>query len=194
MAINIPTLPQGTNTRVTLMSSAVELDPHLGGEKQRIARLGDRWSYEVTCRPMRVDQAGALVAALIQGLSQPVECSIKQEGFPHSDYIDSASLVTQVVSGSTQATVSQPTAPVVGQMFSINSNGNPMVYMVTSVTPNGSNYDITVQPPLKRDYTTAAFVRFANPRIYGFIEGQQQSWDIGLVKNLGVAFKINEIV
>lgn len=169
------------------MSSAVELKPYLGGEVQRLSRLGDRWSYEVNCQPMRVAQAGALVAALLQGLSQKVTCRVYQDGFPYSDY-SNGTVAAAKASGANTIQHTGGGTPIAGQMFSIVKSGTRYLHMISAV----SGTTLTILPSLKISLAGGEVLEFAEPKIEGFIDGQEQSWQVGMVANLGLSFRINE--
>lgn len=171
------------------MSSSVELKPYLGGNTQRISRLSDRFSYEVTCQPMHLVQAGKLVAALIQGLSEKVSCRVFQDGFPYDDYTDNQPLGAAAAAGANQLVLTNTgKPPLVGQFVSVRKSNVHYLHMITAVSGN----TVTVAPNLKTSFSTTATAYLKTPRIEGFIDGNEQAWDIGMVSNLGVTFRVVE--
>jgi hypothetical protein len=185
MAAVLPTIPIGSQTSVTLKSSSVDQTPYLGGPVQRIMRLGDRWIYEVQCRPMQARQAGTFVGALLQGLSAKVLCPLKISGFDLSGYSDGTA-----TSGAGKSLVHAGGGAVkfVGQYFSLVKDGVRYLHMITSV----SGQTLGFIPALKVPIAGGEVIEFGSPKIEGFLDGGEQSWTIGLVQNLGLSFRIVE--
>lgn len=185
MAVVIPPIPVANSTTISLKSSAVDQTPYLGGPVQRLARMGDRWAYNVDCRPMHAGQAGPLIAALVQGLSAKVLCTLNIPGFDFSKYSNGA-----VVNGAGRTLTHSGggAAKVVGQYFSLVKNGVRYVHMVTAV----SGQTINFVPALKVPIAAGDVLEFGVPKIEGYLEGNEQNWTIGLVANLGLTFRINE--
>lgn len=187
MAVAIPTFPQGTSTNITLRSSSVDLKPTFGGPTQRLSRLADKWLYDVQLRPMNSTQAGPYLAALAQGLSQTVVATVLQ-GQNLSAFNNTGTVVSNVTSGSILNIQNIGSTPFVGQFFSIIHGGVRYLHMITAIA--GSQ--LTVIPALKTSITAGDVLEFAAPKIEGFIEGNEQSWTVGMVSNVGVSFKIVE--
>lgn len=187
MAINLPTLPLGTNTEIKIRSNAVDHKPYLGGPTQRLSRLGDRWNVKVDCRPMHTAQAGAVVAALVQGLSDTVIYRVPQPGLNTAQWSDGQ--VDGAVSGGRIIDHTGGGAPKqVGQYISIIVDGTRYLHMVTAV----SGQTLTIFPSLKVSLGGLETIEFGAPKIQGFLSGNEQSWTIGLAENLGVSFEIEE--
>lgn len=185
MAVVFPQIPIGSQTSVTMKSSSVDQTPFLGGPMQRIKRLGDRWIYEVQCRPMQSRQAGAFVGALLQGLSDKVLCEIKISGYDLSAFADGTA-----TSGAGRSIVHAGGGGVKfrGQYFSLVKDGVRYLHMITSVTGQTLGF----VPALKVPITGGEVLEFGAPKIEGFLEGGEQTWTVGLVQNLGVSFHIVE--
>jgi hypothetical protein len=185
MAVAIPFFPAGSNTTITLKSSAVDQTPYLGGPLQRVARLGDRWSYSVELRPMYAAQARPFVTAIRQGLSAKVLCPVILSGIDLQGQTDctvnSGSGKNIVVTGTTAT-------KTVGQFFSLVSNGVRYLHEVTAI--NGQT--ISINPALKVTIAGGEVLEFAKPYIEGFLDGNEQETTIGMVGNLGLSFRINE--
>lgn len=185
MAITIPVLPAGSQTTITLKSSAIDQTPYLGGPVQRVGRMGDRWGYAVELRPMFASQSRPLIALLMQGLTSKVLCPIVLQGVDlrgQSDvFASSGAGRTITVSGSMDR-------KSVGQFFSLVSNGVRYLHQITSI----SGQTVTCNPPLKVVITGGELMEFAEPKIEGFLEGNEQSWTTGLASNVGLSFKVNE--
>jgi hypothetical protein len=182
----IPTYPQGTTTSITLRSSAVDLTPIMGGPTQRISRFADRWILEVEMRKMRIDQAGPIVNSLLAGLSEPLTAPIV-EGLDLSPWSDGA--VSLAATGGTSLKITGGgAAKYVGQFFSIAKNGKRYLHRITSISED----NLSIFPALKTAVAVGDVLEFGAPKIQGFIDGNEQSWSVGLVAALGVSFKIVE--
>lgn len=187
MAINLPTLPLGTNTEIKIRSNAVDHKPYLGGPTQRLARLGDRWTVKVDCRPMRTGQAGAVVAALVQGLADTVIYNVPQPGV--NTAVWSNGTVNGAVSGGRVVVhAGGGAAKQVGQYVSIIVSGTRYLHMVTAV----SGQTLTLFPSIKVPLAGGETMEFGSPKIQGFLAQPEQTWTIGLAENLGVSFEIEE--
>lgn len=185
MAVVIPPFPAGTSTTLTFRSSAVDQTPYLGGPVQRVARLGDRWTYSVDLRPMGAAQARPLVTAIRQGLSAKVLCPVILAGIDLSQQID---LTAQSGSGKSLNVLGDTSHIGVGQVFSLVSNGVRYLHEVTSI----AGQVVGINPALKVVIAGGEALEFAEPKIEGFLEGNEHSMTIGMVGNLGTSFKINE--
>ncbi|MBB4859469.1 hypothetical protein HNO88_002798 [Novosphingobium chloroacetimidivorans] len=189
MAIVFPQIPFGSNTEITLNTSAADLKPFLAGPVQRLARLGDKWSLKIECRKMFAKQAGPVIAALIAGLAELVIIDLPQPGIDTSKW--TTGNIAAPATGGRQIVVSGGGAPkVVGQMISIERLGVHYLHQITAV--NGAN--LTIQPALKTPLAAGEPVEFARPKLMGFVAGNAAGWTVGLAENTGLSFVIDEAV
>ncbi len=186
MATVIPSNFVAASTEITLKSSATQHNPTLGGPSQRIARMGDRWSYKVDVAPMRTRQAGPFVTALLAGLSEKVLIEVRQTGVDLTAY--SSGTVTGAASGRTLVHSGGGPTKFVGQFFSVVKNGVRYLHQITAVA--GST--LTFLPMLKVGLTGGETLEFGSPKLEGFIDGNSQSWTVGRVANLGTSFVVVE--
>jgi len=191
----LPSLPLGSQTNIRLKSNANILESSFGGPSQRNAKMGDRWTLEVVCRPMRAAQANPVITALLQGLSEKLIARVPQPGF------EIGSPGNPVVSGAGQAgsslTISGFTPGYQirnGQFFSIVAGGVRYLHRVRAdATANGSGAAVVqFLPMLKVSPPAGSVCEFAEPKIEGLVDGAEQGWTVGLVANVGLTFKINE--
>lgn len=192
---SLPIIPQGSQTNIRLKSNANILESSFGGPSQRNAKMGDRWTLEVVCRPMRAAQANPVITALLQGLSEKLIAAVPQPGFeignPGNPTVSAAgqSGSSMTISGFTPGYQIRN-----GQFFSIVANGVRYLHRARAdVTANGSGA-ATVQflPMLKVSPPAGSVCEFAAPKIEGFVDGNEQGWTVGMVANVGLTFKINE--
>jgi hypothetical protein len=168
----------------------------MGGPDQRIARLGDRWILEVVCRPMRVAQAGAVITALLQGLSDKLLVAFPQPG------LDVGSPGSPIVSGAGQTGSSLTISGFSdgyeirnGQFFSIVQGGVRYLHRVradVTAPTGGGAVAVPILPMLKVSPAANAVCEFASPKIEGFVDGDSASWTVGFLENVGLTFRIVE--
>jgi len=186
MAVVIPSNFAASSTEITLKSSATVHNPTLGGPSQRIARMGDRWSYKCDVAPMRSREAAPFVATLLQGLSDKVIVEVRQDGVDLSAY--SNGTVVGAASGRSLDHAGGGPAKFVGQFFSVIKNGVRYLHQVTGV----SGARLTFLPMLKVALVGNETLEFGNPKLEGFLDGNSQSWTVGRVANLGLTFTVTE--
>lgn len=185
MAVAIPTFPVGSSTTITLKSSAIDQNPYLGGPVQRVARLGDKWSYSIDMRPMRAFQARPFIARLLQGLSAKVLVPVIVSGI---DLRGQTDVTVANGAGKTLTFTGSATGKTEGQFFSLVSNGVRYLHQITTITGN----TISFLPSLKVALAGGEALEFAAPKIEGFLEGSEQGFTVGMAENLGLSFKVNE--
>lgn len=191
----LPQLPLGTSTNFRLISNANILESSFGGPSQRNAKLGDRWAVEIVCRPMKASQAGPVITALLQGLSEKLIVNVPQPG------VDIGTPGNPTVSGAGQSGSSvtmtgfSPGYQIKnGQFFSIVANGVRYLHRARAdVTANGTGAAVVpMLPMLKVSPPAGSVCEFAQPKIEGFVDGNEQGWTVGLVENVGLTVKIKE--
>jgi hypothetical protein len=193
MAISIPVLPQHAQQELKLLSSAVVNKGTFGGSEQRIARLGDRYSYQVSTRPLSYTQGMTVVAKLVQGTSQKLLCPVQQPGLsigsPGTPVVVSGSGTTLNLSG---LSASYPVRA--GQMFSVVHLGKRYLHMATDpVTATaGGIATVAIWPMLRTTVTAGDVVEIATPQIEGFLSGLEQGWTTDLAQAIGLTFTVSE--
>lgn len=186
MATIIPRLPQAS-IEITLNSLSTDQKPYLGGPVQRIARMGDKWSVKVEARPMHARQAGPIVVALMQGLSEKVIYEVRQAGVDLTGYSTNTVVGTARGRSLTHNTDTGP-AKFVGQFFNVVKDGVNYLHQITAVSGQTLNF----YPMLKVGLTGGETLIFNEPKIEGFLNQNSQGWTVGMVANLGVSFTITE--
>lgn len=195
MTITLPILPLGSQTDVTFNTNAIQATPSLGGQTQRLARMGDRFTYKVTARAMNYAQGAQVVSYLVAGMNDLVVCPVAQPslaiGSPGTPLVNGASQAgsSLILDGLTANYAFQP-----GQYVSIVTGGQHFLHMVTSAeTANGSGQvTIPIKPMLRVSPADNDVVEIAQPNIEGFLSGTSQNWTIDLVQSIGLTFSITE--
>lgn len=185
MAVSIPVYPAGSTTNITYRASAADQTPTFGGPAQRVARLGDKWVYSVSMRPMAFTQARVFLAALLQGVSAKVLCPVIISGLDLTNQVD---VVAANGSGKTLSFTGSNANKSVGQYFSIvGTDGVRYLHMVTASSGN----TLSIIPALKRPIAGGELMEFKAPKIEGFLEGTEQTFTLSMVA-AGVTFSVVE--
>ena len=157
---------------------------------QRIARLGDRYTMEVSLRTLKADQAAGVVAMLVQGITDKIRAYVNQGfsvGAPGSPTIVSGSGRALTVSGLTSGYQVKA-----GQFFSFSINGVSYLHQVTAAATGGGNTTLAIFPSLRVLPSSGTPANFLNPIIEGFIAEPNQSWTVGLGPWTDISFSIVE--
>ena len=155
--------------------------------------MGDRWSYQVTTRPLSYTQGVTVAVKLTQGTSQKVVCPVQQPGLaigsPGNPLAGSGSGTTLNVTG-----FAANYSVRVGQMFSLVHGGKRYLHQITdAVTATaGGVATLAIWPTLRTPVTGGDVCEFANPQIEGFLTGLEQGWTTGLAQAIGLTFVVAE--
>lgn len=167
----------------------------LGGADQKLNRLGDRFTIDVTMPTMVDDEvAAAWVAALIKG---------KKEGavfpWPQAITVDGAGdiAVDGGGQGGTTLNVRGSSAGrkfLAGQMISVIHDGRRYLHMIMApaVASGAGKAALSVEPMIRVPYSNGAVIEVDEPKIEGFTEGNRQDWSVDVARNVGLQFRITE--
>lgn len=184
MAIAIPKLPVAQST-FKYVSSASDQKPTFAGPTQRVARLGDKWVYSVELKPLYAIQARVLISILLPGLSAKVLCPVKVEGV---SLVGQTDVTASSGAGKTIQFTGSAAGKSAGQYFSLVKNGVRYLHMVTGVT----GQTVTFIPALKVPITGGEVMEFAEPKIEGFLSGNEQEWSIKTTSATLISLTIEE--
>lgn len=184
MAIAIPSLPVAQTT-FKYISSASDQKPTFGGPVQRVARIGDKWVYSVELKPLYALQARVLLSILLPGLSAKVLCPVVVEGVSLAGQTD---VTATTGAGKTLQFAGSAAGKTPGQYFSLVKNGVRYLHMVTGVT----GQTLTILPALKVPITGGEVLEFAQPKIEGFLSGNEQEWVIKRTSATLISFTVEE--
>ena len=174
-------MPLGSQQTINLKANAIDMVPQFGGQTQRVARLGSKWSLQVAMRSLSYVQGAYYMALLEQGalglVSAPVPQLMSNSGAGTSVVVDGvAQAGTSITLSGFPANFTIPQ----GSFFNITTNGYPMLYRTTSVeTCNGSGIvTLPINPMLKVSPNNGDACNFASPIIVGFLSSPSQSHTI----------------
>lgn len=181
------------------------LEAELGGEDQRLDRLGSRWALEVQLKPMRAPDAQRWISRLTRGMSEGVKIEFPQADFKvltGAGTVD-GTLAASVNSNSTSlAFLSNGGAAQAGktfyegQFFTINeSTTDRNLHQVSedvTLDVNGAGV-IKFWPPARRNWPSAKNVSFSIPQIMGFVRSDGHlPWTIDVARIYGLGFTVQE--
>lgn len=172
------------------------LEPPLGGEVQRIDRMGNRFALEVTMPPLESVEAGRIwVSRLISGKTEGVRME-----FPLLSF-DPGAPGTPAVNGNGQSGRSlsvrnfAPSYVVKeGQWFTHVNAGRHYLYKVDAqiAASVGGNATLPITPMLRVEPADGDLLLFLAPVIEGFIHGEEWRWNMSIHHLLGLQFEIRE--
>lgn len=173
------------------------LTPSLGGEVQRIDRMGNRFGIAVTFPPIVGKQRGRiLVSRLIRGKTEGVRIEYPlldfAPGLPGTVLVDGAgqSGRTLNVKGATPNYAFRE-----GQPFSIErADGRHYLHFVDEQTYADASGDaeLPISPMLRYEFEDESVCHFAKPMIEGFIHGEDWRWAMSVERFIGIEFEIME--
>ena len=196
MAILLPTDPGPQSWTPRPLDWGGELVPVLGGEVQRLNRLGDRLAVDVVLTPTTdAGQAQAYIARLRRGrregalLAWPqLNLAIGNPGAPRVDGGGQAG-TNLAVRGLTPGYVVRE-----GQFLSLVSNGCRYVHAVAAAltVPASGLATLSLEPMLRVVPANNDSIELAAPRIEGLVSGLDRGWTIDIAGVVGLAFTITE--
>jgi hypothetical protein len=197
-AIVLPTSPGVVApTKVRLLDWGGLLDPALGGETQRIDRLGSRHALDVSLPPMPASVAMAWCQRLKRGKNDMVQMRVPQPGFTPQTPVSSVAIGTNAAGGSNSvllATVASHYQVREGQFFSVIHAGRSYLYGIDAdaIDTVDGFLSVTVTPKLRTALTTNDAAEIVNPIIEGYPVGDETSWDVSEAAIYGLTFSIVE--
>lgn len=173
------------------------LTPGLGGEVQRLDRMGNRWRLAGSFPPMpSKDKGRILVSRLIRGKTEGLRMEFPllsfKPGSPGSPRVNGAgqSGRSLVIDGLTPHYLVRE-----GQWFSLLHDGRHYLHNVDAgVEANASGQaELSISPMLRVEPDDNDEVHLAKPMIEGFIMSEEWSWAMSLDHNLAIEFEIAEV-
>lgn len=172
------------------------LEPALGGEVQRIDRMGNRFAIEVQMPPFPSADSGRIwVSRLIRGKAEGVRMEYPLLSF------DPGTPGAPLVNGNGQSGRSLAARGFTpgyqakeGQFFSHVRAGRCYLYQLDAdaVASGAGLLTLPISPMLRVEPVDGDQLLFAQPVIEGFVHGDEWSWRLGLDHNIGVKFEVRE--
>lgn len=194
--ITLPDWPAPASASPFLIDFGGTLSPALGGQEQRINRLGSRFGIAVTMPPMPSAKLGRQwLASLILGKSEGVRIELPMAGFDPG--LPGAVLVDGAGQAGTTLNVRAATPNYAfrfGQFFSIVTGGRHHLHMVAAETlaDSAGEAALPIAPMLRTPPADGDACHFAQPMIEGFISGSELAWQWSIGNFVGLEFEIRE--
>ena len=196
MAILLPTDPVPQSWTPRVLDWGGELTPVLGGEVQRLNRLGDRLAVDVVLTPTQdAVAAQAYIARLRRARRDGALMAWPQLnlviGNPGSPSVDGGGQAGSqlAIKGLTPGYAIRE-----GQFFSLVTNGCRYVHMVTAAltVPASGLATLPIEPMLRVSPSNHDVIEFAAPKIEGLVSGLDRGWTVDIAGTVGLAFTITE--
>ncbi|MFC3711258.1 hypothetical protein ACFOMD_01665 [Sphingoaurantiacus capsulatus] len=196
MAILLPAEPVPQSWTPRAMDWGGELVPVLGGETQRLNRLGDRFAVEVVLTPTQdAAQALAYISRLRRGRREGARMPFPQLNLPIGNPGELR------VHGSGQAGSSLTVRGATtgygfreGQFFSLVHDGRRYLHSVATAAtaPVGGVLTLAIEPMLRVSPGDGDLIEMAAPMIEGFVGGNEQGWTVDIAGTIGLSFILTE--
>lgn len=194
--IELPACPPIKEAVPRYVSFGVDQDPILGGPQSKVLRMGDRWAIDVETYPAEYAEHGMkYLSRLVRGLKETVWLAFPEPGVKPRSY--GAPVVASAGSAGTSLPVSGLIPGDVireGKFFSMIIGGQSYLYQVAvaDVTVSGSaTATLQIEPMLRRQPPAGTALDF-EPKIEGFVQGNEQAWNTSRSKYLPFRFTIKE--
>lgn len=195
--IELPTWAVPNGASPVLQDFGGFLTPGLGGEVQRLDRMGNRFGISVTFPPFIGKQKGRiLVSRLIRGKTEGVRIEYPlldfAPGAPGSVKVDGASQSGRTLN---VKDANPYYAFREGQPFSIeNAAGQHFLHFVDEevIADAAGDAELSISPMLRFEFADGATCHFAKPMVEGYIMGEEWRWSMSVERFIGLEFEILE--
>lgn len=195
--IELPACPIVVDANPKLIGFFTDQQPTLGGPQARVSRLGDKWGIDVVTGAAKyADEGMTYLARLLRGMTDTVLLAFPEPGVPVQDY--GAPVVSTAGASGRLLPIGGLTPGVVireGKFLSVIIGGRRFLYQAaaTMTVPIGGTVNLPIYPTLRRQPPVGAVVELAAPKIEGFVQGSEQSWQVSRSKYLPFNFSIVEV-
>ena len=195
--IELPACPPIASATPKLIGYFTDQQPTLGGPQARVSRLGDKWGIDVQTFSARYSAEGmTYLARLLRGMTDTVLLAFPEPGVPVQGY--GSPVVSTAGASGRLLPIGGLTSGVVireGKFLSVVIGGQRFLYQAaaTMTVPVGGAVNLPIYPTLRRQPPVGAVVELAAPKIEGFVQGSEQSWQVSRSKYLPFNFSIVEV-
>lgn len=161
------------------------MEASLGGDDQRLNRMGSRWGCDFQTKPLKGEDARIWISRLVAGCREKAIIKFPQPGvlFPTG-----ATAIALAAAANAEIVKLGLGEYHEGQFFSVIHLGKNYLYQLRG---DGTEL-VQIQPPLRSALTVADVVALENAKIEGYVKGDRASWSIDNAKIYGLRFKIEE--
>jgi hypothetical protein len=194
MTIALPTQPKAKTASPKFIDFGGTLSASMGGEDQRLNRLGSRFGAEYSLPPMKAADAQVWISRLIRGRKEKVAFYFPQPGvithgvttcLVNGIHISNAEILSLKGIGGGRIIAE-------GQFLSIIKGGKRYLYNATTTGSGSAAFAIGIQPGLRTALAGDEVVEIGLPMIEGYIKGDEMGWNVDDAKIYGLQFAIDE--
>lgn len=173
--------PRPRSVRPVLIEHGGVIRSALGGESQRVARLGSRFRAAISWPPVHQRDAAMLVSKLleakVEGIRLPYPLLSQHQGISGAPVVDgnTARGYTLPVRGLTPGYVAKE-----GFWLSVVHDGRHHLHNVRETVTADANGKavLRVHPGLRKSFADGSAIHLARPMIEGFIDGGEFGWEL----------------
>ena len=195
--IDLPTDVGPNSATPRLLDFGGFLQPGLGGEVQRLNRMGSRFAVAFTLPPLTNQKQGRIwVSRLIRGMTEGVRWTYPlldfYPGAPGNFVVDGADQsgrTLQLRGGTPQYAFRE------GQPFNVvDANGQSYLHFIDELSAADATgaAEIAFSPMLRAPIPDGAALKISKPMIEGYVMGDQLSWQMAIDRTIGLSFEIQE--
>lgn len=193
--IELPACPRINDAVPKLVGYFTDQTPILGGSQSRVGRIGDRWGIDVVTAPAEYAEEGmVMVSRLTRGMTDTVLLGFPEPGVERLDY--GAPVVSAPSAGSNLPLSGlKPGAQIrEGKFLSVIVLGQRFLYQAAATrTEVGGVVLLPIHPMIRVQPPVGSVVELADPKIEGFVQGNEQSWQVSRSKYLPFSFAVLEV-
>lgn len=194
-AVLLPQSPYYRKAVPGIITYRNDFEPMLGGEDQRLFRLGERYGILVELPRLSFEQARVWIPLLLKGSRDKVIWRWPQPrfavGVPGAVLINGA-LAANNVNVPLKALTSGY-VPQVGQWLTVVHSGIRYLHQIVGYTVSTSTTGTAeVWPPTRSAFSDGDVVKMDPPEIEGFPQDRNLTWDYDRALTAGLSFTIKE--
>ena len=199
--VTLPDYPAPTGCTFKLNSFASDLTPPLGGQTQRVLRLGSRFSLDLEYPAMPYVIGQQWLSRLLYAEGYPVAVQFPQRGAVLTSVgaveVNGAAASPLNSGGQLAVRGGLPGSTILaGRFFHIASQvtGRRYVHqLIADVTLDGSGAGtFGIVPFLRFAPQDGDAIELVKPMLEGFLTGSTTSWTLELVRRIGLKFTVME--
>lgn len=195
-------LPNGhvASAEVAVVDRGGLLTGIIGGDDQRVDRIGAKFAVTFTLRPLTAEQARIFIPRLLRAGRQMGWIRFPQPGIRNdvvgSFSVNAAQAANTESLGITAGNVADRGKTIwEGQAIEIQHGGNKFIHIVTAnalINAANGTAVLALFPPLRRSLSVGAPVVITDPQMEGYPATEDQKWTIDVAKTRGLSFTITE--
>lgn len=194
--ITLPQCPPPRTQNLKLTSYHVDQVPTLGGPQSRVGRLGDRWSMSVSTWPANyAEESRIMLSRLVRGMTDTVLARVIEPGMRDMDF-GTPLIAASGGFGTSVQVKGLGSGRVVpeGKFMSIVTGGQRFLYQVSAeaTADSGGNATLFIYPMLRRQPAINDTVELSQPKIEGYIQGNEYAWEWSKSRFVGFEFSLME--